>query len=64
MNKWVLALICFFLGYLGIHRFAVGKVWTGLLYLFTGGLFVIGVIVDFIVILMGNFTDKNGKLIK
>ena len=30
-SKTTLALICFFLGGLGIHRFMVGKVGTGIL---------------------------------
>ena len=64
MNRWVLAVIAFFLGILGVHRFVVGKIGTGLLYLFTGGLAGIGVIVDFIMILCGKFTNKNGNEIK
>ena len=31
MNKVGLALICWFLGVLGIHRFLVGKIGTGIL---------------------------------
>ena len=37
-----------FLGWLGIHRFYMGKVFTGILYLFTGGLFLLGVLYDFL----------------
>jgi TM2 domain-containing membrane protein YozV len=37
-----------FLGFLGIHRFYMGKVFTGILYLFTGGLFLIGLLYDFL----------------
>ncbi len=37
----------FFFGLLGIHRFYLGKVGTGFLYLFTGGLFVVGWVADF-----------------
>jgi TM2 domain-containing membrane protein YozV len=37
-----------FLGVFGIHRFYMGKVFTGLIYLFTGGFFVIGVLYDFL----------------
>ncbi|MEM6582490.1 MAG: TM2 domain-containing protein [Pseudomonadota bacterium] len=37
-----------FLGYLGIHRFYMGKFITGILYLFTGGLLMVGVLYDFL----------------
>lgn len=36
-----------FLGLFGIHRFYMGKIITGILYLLTGGLFGIGWIYDF-----------------
>jgi TM2 domain-containing membrane protein YozV len=39
-----------FLGFGGIHRFYAGKVITGLLWLFTGGLFLIGQIIDLFLI--------------
>ncbi|WP_305042308.1 NINE protein [Geoalkalibacter sp.] len=41
---WVLLT---FLGIFGIHRFYLGKWLTGLLYLLTGGLFLIGIIYDY-----------------
>jgi len=41
---WVLLT---FLGVFGVHRFYMGKWFTGLLYLLTGGLFFIGYIYDF-----------------
>ncbi len=78
-SKVTLAVVCFFLGGLGIHRFMVGKVGTGIVMLlinilsiislpFTFGLGIIGIIfiitpwvlIDFIVILTGNFKDKAG----
>jgi len=37
-----------FVGWLGIHRFYQGKIFTGLLYLCTGGLLMIGVLYDFL----------------
>ena len=63
-NKWVAFLLCLFFGVLGIHRFYVGKVWTGLLWLFTLGLFGIGTLVDLILILIGVFKDKDGAPLK
>lgn len=50
-DKWVAFLLCLFLGVAGAHKFYEGKVALGLLYLFTGGLCGIGVLVDFIVLL-------------
>lgn len=56
-------LLCFFLGYFGVHRFYVGKVGTGLIQLFTLGLFGIWVLIDFIMIITGAFTDSEGNKI-
>jgi len=36
-----------FLGIFGIHRFYMGKWLTGILYLLTGGLLLLGVLYDF-----------------
>ena len=50
-DKWVAFVLAFVLGFLGAHRFYEGKIGTGLLWLFTGGLFGIGWLVDWITIL-------------
>jgi TM2 domain-containing membrane protein YozV len=56
-------LLAIFLGFLGIHRFYAGKIITGIIWLLTGGLLGIGVIVDIILIAVGTFRDKQGRLI-
>ena len=50
-NKWVALILCFFIGFLGAHKFYEGKIGMGVLYLFTAGLFGFGVLIDFIVLL-------------
>jgi TM2 domain-containing membrane protein YozV len=37
-------------GFTGAHRFYYGRTWTGILYYFTFGLFLIGWVVDFFLI--------------
>ncbi|WP_423709394.1 NINE protein [Undibacterium sp. WLX3042] len=57
------ALLCFFLGVFGIHRFYVGKIGTGILQLLTFGGLGIWALIDFIMIVVGSFTDKDGNTI-
>lgn len=57
-------LLCFFLGGFGIHRFYVGKVGTGILMFITLGCFGLWTLIDFIIIAVGKFTDKDGNYIK
>lgn len=59
-SRWLALALCFFFGGLGIHRFYVGKIGSGILYLCTCGLFGIGWIIDFFKILFGSFRDKYG----
>jgi TM2 domain-containing membrane protein YozV len=78
-SKMTAALLAFFLGSLGIHRFYAGKTGTGIVLLLLTiigyvtifvvvGYFLLSavgiwVLIDFIMILMGKFKDKNGLLI-
>ena len=49
-SRLITLLLCIFVGGLGIHRFYVGKIGTGVLWL-----------VDLIMIACGTFTDSDGK---
>ena len=63
-KDWLVTLLfSIFLGWLGIHRFYVGKIGTGILWLLTGGCLGIGALVDIIMIATENFTDENNRLI-
>ena len=57
-------LLCLLLGGLGVHRFYVGKIGTGILMLLTLGGLGIWSLIDLIIIATGNFKDKDGKPIK
>ena len=57
-------LLCVFVGYLGIHRFYAGKIGTGIIQLVTCGGCGIWTLIDLIMIILGKFTDEEGKVIK
>ena len=63
-SRTVAALLCFFLGGIGVHRFYAGKIGTGIVWLLTLGCLGIGSLIDFIMILCGKFTDKDGNVIE
>ena len=50
-NKWIAFFLCLFFGIIGVHKFYEGRVLLGILYILTGGLLGIGVLVDLIVLL-------------
>jgi TM2 domain-containing membrane protein YozV len=65
-SRLVAFLLAFFLGLLGVHRFYVGKIGTGVVQLVLSVSFVglivssVWLVVDCILILTGNFTDDSG----
>lgn len=50
-SKWVCLCLWAFLGFFGGHKFYDGKIGTGILYIFTGGLFLVGWFIDLFAIL-------------
>ena len=62
-KKWTAFWLCLLLGCVGAHRFYVGKIGTGIVWLMTGGLFGIGWLVDLVMILLGGFRDKAGQVL-
>lgn len=63
-DKTTTLILCLAVGVLGGHQFYVGNTGKGVLYLFTGGLLGIGVIIDFVNILNGSFTDSFGRRLR
>ena len=63
-SRGMALILCVILGYLGIHRFYVNKIGTGILWLLTFGLFGIGALIDLIMIVCGNFKDDQGKVLE
>ena len=63
-------LLSFLGGLLGLHRFYVGKVGTGILMALLSitffGLIVSGLwnLIDLVMIVSGKFTDANGRLVR
>lgn len=64
-KEWLITLLLsLFLGTLGVHRFYVGKIGTGILQVLTLGGCGIWTLIDIIMIATGNFKDKDGYEIK
>jgi len=62
-TRVVVLLLCLFVGWLGVHRFFVGKIGTGVLQLCTLGGLGIWAFIDLILIICGEFKDKSGRKI-
>lgn len=65
MNKTIFKLILtIFFGMFGVHKFVEGKIKMGFIYLFTGGLFCIGWIVDILKITMELIRENSTSVTK
>lgn len=62
-TRLIALLLCWFLGNLGAHRFYVKKVGTAILMIFTLGGLGIWSLIDLILILVGSFRDKKGRVV-
>ena len=61
-KDWLVTLLLAILvGALGVHRFYVGKIGTGVLMLLTGGGCGIWYIIDIIMVATGSFKDAAGR---
>ncbi|MFM6988164.1 MAG: NINE protein [Arenimonas sp.] len=64
-SRWIVALLlCWFLGVFGIHRFYTGHIAIGIVQLLTFGACGIWTLVDFIILVSGNFRDADGNPVK
>jgi hypothetical protein len=63
-SRLAAALLCWFVGVLGVHRFYVGKVGTGVAMLLTCGGLGVWALIDLIVILLGSFKDQDGRALQ
>lgn len=58
-NPAVALVLCLLLGFLGVHQFYMKKTGKGILYLFTFGLFGIGVLIDLIKLIVETINSKK-----
>lgn len=64
-EKWIISLLlCWFLGVFGAHRFYSGHIALGVIQLLTFGGCGIWTLIDFIIIVSGNFKDSDGNPIR
>lgn len=62
-SRLVAFLLCTFVGMLGVHRFYLGRVGSGIAMIFTLGGLGIWLLIDWIIILCGSFKDGDGKVV-
>lgn len=52
--------LCLCFGWLGLHRFYVGRIFSGIFYMFSFGFFGLGWFFDTLSIALGSFRDNVG----
>ena len=62
VNKLIYVLLAIFLGWIGAHKFYAGKTGSGVIYIFTIGLFGIGWFIDIISGALQK-SDSNGNIV-
>jgi TM2 domain-containing membrane protein YozV len=62
-RKLTLLLLCYIFGMFGLHRFYTAKYTSAVLMLLTLGGLGFWVLVDLALIIMGKFTDREGRQI-
>ena len=60
-NRLTALLLCVLLGFLGVHRFYVGRAGSGVVWLLTLGVLSVGWIYDCVMIATGEFVDEDGR---
>ena len=64
-RKWIICLLlCWVFGVFGVHRFYTGHIAIGVVQLLTFGGCGIWTLIDFIIIVSGNFKDAQGNPIR
>jgi TM2 domain-containing membrane protein YozV len=63
-SQIVATLICFLVGWIGIHRFYLGYTWQGVVQLLTLGGLGVWALIDLIRIILGDLGPKNGSYSK
>ncbi|MDH5656109.1 MAG: TM2 domain-containing protein [Spirochaetia bacterium] len=61
-KDWMITLLlCLFVGVMGVHRFYVGKIGSGVAQLLTFGGCGIWSLIDLVMIITGSFKDSEGR---